>query len=76
VKINEAIFSADGTYVRLETDKGKIYAHRGEFLDSCPVNCFAKPITATLNKEVQAALTKGGFNDVSEVKKFIKDSGK
>jgi hypothetical protein len=76
VKIVEAIFSSDGTYVRLETGKEKFYASKGKFYDCCPVNCFAKVVSSTLSKEIQSAVDKGGYNQVSEVKKFIKDSAK
>jgi hypothetical protein len=74
MKINEAVFSSDGTYVRLETDKGKIYIHKGKFMDSCPVNVISKVFPVGVSKEIQTAVDKGGYNQVDEVKKFIKQS--
>jgi hypothetical protein len=73
MKIIESIFGMDGTFIRLETDKGKIYIHKGKFWDVHPGNCFAKVLPEKISKEVQEAVNRGGYNLVNEVKSFIKE---
>jgi hypothetical protein len=75
VKIIEVVFSADGTYIRLEAGKNKCYYFsKGKFYDCCPVNCFAKILPTSVSKEIQEAIAGGGYNSVKEVKQYIKDS--
>lgn len=76
MKINDVIFGMDNSFIRFETDKGKIYFSKGKYYKLHPINPYAEALNGPVVKEIELALSLDDYHQSKDVKSFIKKNSK
>jgi hypothetical protein len=72
MKITDAVFFTDNKVVRLEAGEKKYYlTDNGKIYDMHPVNVMAEEIKGDELKKVKELAKRGGYNNDTEVKKWL-----